>query len=127
MRGILKSVLLIAGGALLGSIVTQRAVPRAIKSRNDISGQMGEPELSNVVFDTPEDAGLVLDNLRKIVDTYGNATVADFYDLANIRDVLFKTTKIGWTAIDSATITRVDGGYVIELPKPLPIAYKEER
>ena len=58
--------------------------------------------------------------------TYGNATAADLYELAGIHDFKYEMTRIGWTSVDGAEIVQTDDGYIITLPQPKPITYKEE-
>lgn len=115
MRGILKNALLFTGGVMLGSLATQRALLRAVKSKDYIWRQ------DEVVFEDRKDAEWVLEKLQMLIDTYAYATVADFYELASIEPFGYETTKLGWTSVDSAKVVQTAGGYVIELPKPLPI------
>lgn len=78
------------------------------------------------IFGTGEDAEQVLDGLKTLISTYGNATAADLYELAGIYDFKYEMTRIGWTSVDGAEIVQTDDGYIITLPQPKPITYKEE-
>ena len=78
------------------------------------------------IFGTGEDAEQVLDGLKTLISTYGNATAADLYELAGIHDFKYEMTRIGWTSVDGAEIVQTDDGYIITLPQPKPITYKEE-
>lgn len=118
MKGILKNMLLFMGGITLGSFATQRAILRAVESKDYILRQ------DEVVFETRKEAELVLEQLQTVITTYGNATVADFCDLAGLFNS--EMTRFGWTSVDSAKIVHTADGYVIKLPKPLPITYEEE-
>mgnify|MGYP000342635404 CR=1 FL=1 len=75
---------------------------------------------------TGEDAEQVLDGLKTLISTYGNATAADLYELAGTHDFKHEMTRIGWTSVDGAEIVQTDDGYIITLPQPKPITYKEE-
>ena len=78
------------------------------------------------IFGTGEDAEQVLDGLKTLISTYGNATAADLYELAGTHDFKYEMTRIGWTSVDGAEIVQTDDGYIITLPQPKPITYKEE-
>ena len=69
---------------------------------------------------------LTVNGTRTITVTYGNATAADLYELAGIHDFKYEMTRIGWTSVDGAEIVQTDDGYIITLPQPKPITYKEE-
>lgn len=120
MRGILKNTLLLLGGMALGSLATRRAIRYAVENRYD-SVKYEEP-----IFGTGEDAEQVLDGLKTLISTYGNATAADLYELASTHDFKYEMTRIGWTSVDGAEIVQTDDGYIITLPQPKPITYKEE-
>lgn len=48
------------------------------------------------------------------------------YELAGTHDFKYEMTRIGWTSVDGAEIVQTDDGYIITLPQPKPITYKEE-
>ena len=57
--------------------------------------------------------------LRDFIDTYGYASVADFYDLIDIGSV-YSDNKIGWVNLGDKVVKKDKlGNYV--LPKPVPI------
>ena len=47
-------------------------------------------------------------------------TVADMYDMADV-PAPFTSSKYGWTNISRAETKRVRDGYILELPKAMPI------
>lgn len=120
MRGILKNTLLLLGGMALGSLATRRAIRYAVENRYD------RVKYEEPIFGTGEDAEQVLDGLKTLISTYGNATAADLYELAGTHDFKYEMTRIGWTSVDGAEIVQTDDGYIITLPQPKPITYKEE-
>ena len=78
-------------------------------------------DYDDLVFDDRGDAELVCDQLEEMIERYGFATVADFYDAAG-RSAPYTAQKYGWTSIRSADIIRTrDGGYIIKLPKAMPL------
>jgi hypothetical protein len=72
-----------------------------------------------VISSRPE-AEIVLDRLSELIRDFGLATVADLYDLLEIREQ-HTDRKWGWTDIRGAEIVRDHGGYRLVLPDPKPI------
>lgn len=62
----------------------------------------------------------VLDNLRSLIDQYGSASVADYYEMLG-RTGSYTDNKWGWTSLGSARIERVRNGFVIDLPRAVVI------
>lgn len=76
--------------------------------------------LDDIVFDNYEDAASVLERLVDYLDTYGQVTVDDYFDLID-KSSPFTTRNWGWKSLSSATIIHTTGGYFIKLPKPIII------
>ena len=76
-----------------------------------------------ILFDNRGDAETVLQGLKDIGYTYGFASVADLYDIAGWKQSVYTDNKFGWfeERLYKAHIMRVRNGYVIDLPRPLPI------
>ena len=74
----------------------------------------------NLVFANRGDAQLVLDQMYGTIQKYGIVTVMDLYDMADV-SAPYTSDRYGWTNISTASIERVYGGYVIKLPKAMPI------
>ena len=77
-------------------------------------------DYDELVFETRGDAERVLVTLDEIMDTYNMVKVADFYDAAGRTpsSVMF---NYGWTDIHTAAIVRTSDGYMIRLPRALPL------
>lgn len=73
------------------------------------------------VFDDKRDADMVLNELCEIVDVYGFAKVSDFYDLVGETERNFTLNGYGWEALGSASVERVRDGWVVDLPRPVPL------
>ena len=59
--------------------------------------------------------------MNEIIEEYdGIVTVADLYDLVGITDK-YTDHKYGWTNLRNAKVERVRDGYMLKLPKVLPI------
>lgn len=73
-----------------------------------------------ISFPNKGDAELVLDTLVDLIATYGQATVADFYDLVG-QTGNYTDQNYGWTDLSEASTIRVRDGYVIKFPRAVPI------
>lgn len=72
----------------------------------------------NVIFKTYQDAEDVISTLLDLVDRYGAATVADFYDAAGI-EADWAAEDWGWRSFNKLESRRVYEGYVIDMPQPI--------
>lgn len=73
-------------------------------------------DFNNLEFSTRGEAEEVRDNLVELTYMYGQATVADLYDLAGITSE-YTDHKYGWEELGAAKVRRVRDGYIIILPK----------
>ena len=83
------------------------------KSRNGYS-------FDDVVLETRGEAEEVLLRMDEIIKEYGTVSVADLYDLIG-KTGSYTNYKYGWTNIRNAEPVRVRDGYLLKLPKALPI------
>ena len=77
-------------------------------------------DYEDVILDKRTEAEDVLSSLDDLIDTYGMASVADLYDLVGI-NCNYTDNKYGWTNLRSASIAHVRDGYMIKLPRALPL------
>ena len=73
-------------------------------------------DFDEIVLDTRGEAEEVLSHLVDLTIDYGQATVADLYDLVGITSD-FTDQKYGWLELHDASVQRVRGGYLINLPR----------
>lgn len=85
----------------------RRGVSRSARSRHDFD---------DIVLDSRGEAEDVRIHLLDLCNEYGQATVADFYDLVGVTSS-FTDNKYGWTDLRSASVSRVRDGYLINLPR----------
>lgn len=89
------------------------------------AGSMGNrrstPDYDDILFDTRGDAEAVLDAMNDIISQYGTVSVSDFYDLAHVPNDNFTMNRYGWTNIGGATAVRVRDGYILKLPRAIPL------
>lgn len=59
--------------------------------------------------------------MNDIISQYGTVSVSDFYDLARVPNDNFTMNRYGWTNIGGATAVRVQDGYILKLPRAIPL------
>lgn len=74
----------------------------------------------DITLDNRGEAEDVLTRMDELISTYGVVSVADLYDLVGVTGN-YTDNKYGWTDIRSAQVVRVRDGYLIKLPKALPL------
>lgn len=72
----------------------------------------------DIVLETRGEAEEVLSHLVDLTEDFGGARVADLYDLVGLESQ-FTDDKYGWMTLNTATVSRVRNGYLINLPKPI--------
>lgn len=75
---------------------------------------------NDIIFDNRGEAEEVLSQMDDILGNYPYVTVADLFDLVG-QSCDFTCQKYGWTNLRNAEVVRVRDGYMIKLPKALPI------
>jgi hypothetical protein len=89
----------------------QRSISRQARVRHDFD---------EIVLTSRSEAEEVIDRLFEVVSRYGSATVADLYELVGITGT-HTDNKWGWEDLRGAGVTRVRGGYLLDLPEPQPL------
>lgn len=85
--------------------------------RGTTAKSRGVYDYDDIIFDSRGEAEEVLDRMDELVGSYGNVSVAEFYDLAGVSSE-YTSNRYGWTDIHTAKIVRVSGdGYMIKLPR----------
>lgn len=72
------------------------------------------------IFRTKDEASLVLEALDEIIETNGVVSVMDLF-IASDRSCDYTYDNYGWTDIRNATLVRYPEGWIIKLPKPMPL------
>lgn len=95
------------------------------KSDND-RRSTNEPRLrtgfdyDEIVIENRGEAEAVLDQMQEVINKYGFVSVFDLYDMVDIT-APHTSNKYGWTDIRTAKAVPVRGGYVLKLPRPMPL------
>lgn len=96
----------------VASAIRERDEPRAISRRSRATHDFGE-----IILNTQVEAEEVIDRLNEQCRQYGQASVADLYDLIGISSN-YTDEKWGWTTMIGSDIDRVrGGGYALDLPR----------
>jgi len=74
----------------------------------------------DIILGSRGEAEDVLSRMDELMETYGLVRVADLYDLVGISGS-YTDNKYGWTNIRSAQIVHVRDGYMIKMPRAIPI------
>ena len=77
-------------------------------------------DVSTFEFNYYEDAKNVIAELQNTIKKFNKATVFDFYDFAGQQTVQ-TDYNYGWTSIGDVKPERTRTGWIIRLPKPIPI------
>lgn len=101
---------------------------RSYYERKDNNGYRGSENVKSVnsfdyediVFDNRGEAEAAKQQMMDIIKRYGMVTVADLYDMAD-RTAPYTSQKYGWMDVSGAETQRVRDGYILKLPKAVPI------
>lgn len=110
-----------------GSLGSKISYQKYYESRNDSGKSYSRPrantslDYEDIVFESRGDAESVLSRMDELIENYGVVSVGDLYDMANISTDNYTINRYGWTNIRNASVVRIRDGYVIKLPKPMPI------
>jgi hypothetical protein len=77
-------------------------------------------EYDDITLRTLGEAKRVLDRMDETIEEYGTVSVGDLYDLVGISGT-HTDTKYGWTDLRNARPERVRDGYLIKLPRAIPL------
>lgn len=78
-------------------------------------------DLDDIIFENRNDAEEVLITMDKIRERYdGIVTVLDLFDIVG-KPARHTDNKYGWTSLKNAGVERVRDGYILKLPRPMPI------
>ena len=75
---------------------------------------------NDVYLDSRGEAEEVLDQMGNIIEEYGMVSVMDLYDLVGITGQ-YTDNKYGWTNIRNAEPVRTNDGYMLKLPRAIPL------
>lgn len=74
----------------------------------------------NIIFTSRGEAERVLERLDELIVTYGFASVLDMYDAASV-SCDFTWDRYGWSNIRNARVMNTRDGYLLKMPRAMPI------
>lgn len=77
-------------------------------------------DYEDIIIRTRGEAEGVLIQMEELIDRYDYVTVLDLYDMLD-RTAPYTSDRYGWTSIKTARVERVRDGYMLRLPKALPL------
>lgn len=102
-----------SGGGILPA---RREEPRQMSAR-----ARREHDFEEIILATRPEAETVLSRVMDLLQRYQTVSLADLYGLVGVTPS-WVDDKWGWTNLDDARISRVSGGYLLDLPKTEPIS-----
>ena len=91
------------------------------RERTPVTRSRSQFEYDNILYPTRGDAESVLYAMEDSIEEYGMVSVGALYDFSDISTSNYMVNKYGWTNLRGAEIVRVRDGYMIKLPKPIPL------
>ena len=88
-----------------------RALSRQARSRHNFD---------EIILADRVEAEEVIDKLFELVSRYESASVADLYELVGLNST-HTDHKWGWADLHGAGVSRIRGGYLLDLPEPEPL------
>ena len=79
-------------------------------------------QYDDIIFDNRGEAEAVKQQMQAAIVKYGFVTVADLYDMADL-PAPYTSQKYGWMDVSNVEASRVRDGYVLKLPRAVPIDY----
>lgn len=96
------------------------SVSRSDRRRSSESRFRSDFGLDDIVLSSRADADDVLEGLHERIHRYGYASVVDLYDLLG-KVCPYTYENYGWTDIRTAKVVLARDGYLLRLPRPMPI------
>lgn len=103
-----------------GDYVSYRSYSDRRDDRRSGSRVRDRFDYDDLLFETRSEALRVLNNMEDVIDKYKFVTVADMFDMADVT-APYTANDYGWTSVRNGEVLRVRDGYVIKLPRALPI------
>lgn len=77
-------------------------------------------DYDDVILSSRGEAEEVLMRMDELISAYGIVSVADYFDLVGVTGN-YTDNKYGWTDIRNASVIRVRDGYMIKMPRAIPL------
>ena len=82
-----------------------------------ISARRSVYTFDDIVVESRGEAERVLDILQQTINDYGEATVADFYELVGVTGNGYTDRSYGWKDLSGAYVSKVREGWLFNMPR----------
>ncbi len=72
------------------------------------------------IFERKSDADTIIEELREACDSFGVVTVQALYEICD-KTAPYTANKYGWMNLNDARVERTRDGYVLKLPRSMPL------
>lgn len=87
---------------------------------SDNARQSNAFDYDDIVFNNRGEAEAALQQMKDIIARYGIVTVNDLYEMTPL-SAPYTSQKYGWMDVSNVDIVRVRDGYILKLPRAVPI------
>lgn len=77
-------------------------------------------DYDEIILESRAEAEEVLNSMDDLLERYGLVSVADLYDLVGVTGN-YTDNKYGWTNLRNASVQRLRDGYLLKLPRAIPL------
>lgn len=91
------------------------------RNQNTSSRTRSVFDYDTIVIPSRQEAEEVICRMGEIIETYQVVSVADLYDLCGITDHNYMNAKYGWTSVRTAEVINGRDGYLLKLPRAMPL------
>lgn len=77
-------------------------------------------DYDEIILESRAEAEEVLNSMDDLLERYGLVSVADLYDLVGVTGN-YTDNKYGWTNLRHASVQRLRDGYLLKLPRAIPL------
>jgi hypothetical protein len=104
-----------------GSVISYGSFYQNISAaKNNRPGFRPGHRFDDIILEDRGEAQDVLDNLIDLLDTYDQVSIGDLNELVGLEGK-HTDNKYGWTNLSKADVRRVNGGYLLDLPRPVEL------
>lgn len=90
------------------------------EDRGHATAQPRSQEIDDILFATRVEADTVLERMDDLMREYENVSISDLYSLIGWTSN-YTHQKWGWLDLRDSAVQRVRDGYVLNLPRPVPL------
>lgn len=94
--------------------------PGEREERNISRRARASHDFDEIILSTRVEAEEVVERLFDLVERYESASVEDLYEMVGIKSD-YTDKKWGWLDLRGANVTRTRSGYLLNLPRPVPL------